>query len=182
MAATPEEFYDMCTPVDPTQAIQFLQNIPLDERHPFVSSRSFVGTNSLHAPATAGHFQLVQLLVASGADKNAANNNGATPFYIAAQNGNHQVVEVLVAAGADINAAAKNDRATPIYFAAQNGHHQVVEMLPAACAGINAAMNDGRTPILIAAYKGDHQVVEVLVAAGADEFLGPQYESRCQMR
>jgi ankyrin repeat protein len=44
---------------------------------------------------------VVQHLVQQGADKNKANNNGATPLYVAAEEGHLAVVLFLVEQGAD---------------------------------------------------------------------------------
>ena len=61
----------------------------------------------------------MELLLAAGADKDAArDDNGVTPIYIASQNGYDKVVELLLAAGADKDAAT-NDGRTPIYIASR---------------------------------------------------------------
>ena len=75
MAATvlsPEDYYNLVLQKDSSQAIQVLERIPLDSRHPFVSFKNekgeprFRGQITLHAAVRAGHIQLVQLLLDSG--------------------------------------------------------------------------------------------------------------------
>ena len=61
-------------------------------------------------------------------DKDQANNQGATPLYIAAENGHLDVVRHLVEVGADKDQAS-NQRATPLFIAALNGHLDVVRHL-----------------------------------------------------
>ena len=55
-----------------------------------------------------GHERVVELLLASGADKDAAAIDGSTPLSITSQNGHSSVVGLLLAAGADKNAVMNN--------------------------------------------------------------------------
>ena len=76
-------------------------------------------------------------------DKNAAQQGGVTPVYIAAQEGHKAIVSALLAAGADKNAAIK-DGATPLFVAAQQGHEAAVSALLAADADMNATPQEQR--------------------------------------
>jgi ankyrin repeat protein len=60
-----------------------------------------------------------------GADKDRAENSGATPLYVAAYSGHLDVVRHLVEVGADKD-HPQNSGETPLYIAAQNGHVDVV--------------------------------------------------------
>ena len=68
------------------------------------------------------------LLLEASADKDQANNQGATPLTLAAYNGHLDVVRHLVEVGADKDHAV-NSGATPLYIAAWNGHLDVVRHL-----------------------------------------------------
>ena len=59
-------------------------------------------------------------LIELGADINKAQDNGATPLFMAAQTGYEVVVRTLIEAGADIN-KAKDTGATPLFVAAEEG-------------------------------------------------------------
>ena len=85
----------------------------------------------LLSAARYGFDAVVSALVAAGANKNTAMQNGITPLFIAAQNGHEAVVSALVAAGADKNAATQ-DGATPLFIASQKGHEAVVSALAGA--------------------------------------------------
>ena len=64
-----------------------------------------------------GHLDVVRHLVEVGADKDQAQNQGATPLFIAAENGHLDVVRHLVDVGADKD-KARDDGATPLFIAA----------------------------------------------------------------
>ena len=168
-----KDFYTLVLEKDPSQAYQTLESIPLYSRLPFVSFRNqegeedFRGQTALHAAASAGHLQLVHLLLESGSDKDALNNNNCSAIYLASANGHHQVVKLLLDIDADKNVSDLSG-ATPLYAAAYNGHHRVVEVLLAAGANQHPSYF-GAAPIAIASFKGHHRVVAMLLAAGADK-------------
>ena len=88
----------------------------------------------LSSAARHGFGAVVSALLAAGADKNAAMQDGATPLHVAAQNGHQAVVSTLVGAGADKNAAMISSGFTPLHYAAQFGYEAVVSALLAAGA------------------------------------------------
>ena len=47
--------------------------------------------------------EIVELLIAAGADVNAKADNGSTPLHKAASGGHKEIVELLIAKGADVN-------------------------------------------------------------------------------
>ncbi len=72
--------------------------------------------------------EIVQLLLAHGADINAAQMGGFTPLHSAASGGKSELVEVLLAAGAD--PAKKCDRGkTPADYANEKGHSELAARL-----------------------------------------------------
>ena len=83
---------------------------------------------SIHIAAEFGHLEAVRQHLAAGADVNAKDDDGQTPFYIAAQSGNREVAELLIAKGADVNAKAKSGW-TPLHEAAIFGRKEAVELL-----------------------------------------------------
>ncbi|KNC69297.1 hypothetical protein SARC_18195, partial [Sphaeroforma arctica JP610] len=67
-----------------------------------------VGCTPLHTASQNGHKDVVELLLAKGADINVKNNDslqqfGRTSLYVASENGHKDVVELLLAKGADIH-------------------------------------------------------------------------------
>ena len=62
------------------------------------------GLTVLGHAAWGGHKEIVELLIAEGADVNAKRNTGVTPLHHAAWKSHKEVAELLIAKGADVNA------------------------------------------------------------------------------
>ena len=58
----------------------------------------------LRYAAETGHKELVELLIANGADVNAKGELGETPLHDAAQADQKEIIKLLIANGADVNA------------------------------------------------------------------------------
>ncbi|MCU1234291.1 MAG: Ankyrin [Candidatus Solibacter sp.] len=151
------------------------------------------GTTPLHQAAANGSAEAMRLLVAAGAEIDAANDFGATPLMWAI--GEPEKVRILVGAGANVNARSKMGR-TPLCLAAANdGSSATVKLLldrgakledqalvAAAAANdmasirlllekgaaVNAKDPVGFTPLMHAAANGNLKAVELLVARHAD--------------
>ncbi|OQR81094.1 protein kinase [Achlya hypogyna] len=121
----------------------------------------------LYTASEEGDTEVVQRLIASGADINQPAKNGWTPITVAATNGHLAVVKALIAAGADFNKDNLKGW-TSIMAAATGGHLAVVQALIEAGADFNKTDVVGWTPINAAAYHGHLPVVNALMAAGAD--------------
>ncbi|KAK3267333.1 hypothetical protein CYMTET_24102, partial [Cymbomonas tetramitiformis] len=112
------------------------------------------------------HNEVVEALLAKGAQVDLADEDGRTPLYIAACNGRKEVVEALLAKGAQVDLAEQNE-GTLLHIAACNGHKVVVEALLAKGAQVDLADKNGGTLLHIAALNGHNEVVEALLAKGA---------------
>ena len=106
------------------------------------------GWTPLHKAAYEGYREIVELLIAKGADVNAKGGvtKGTIPLHKAASNGHKEVAEVLIAKGADVNAKSENGR-TSLHNAALSGHKEVVELLISKGADLNAMHVTGGTPL-----------------------------------
>lgn len=131
-------------------------------------ARTEVGLNGarpLHVAAGKGHVDVVEALVAAGADVDAADRRGLTALVQAAMNGRVGAVEALVGAGAAVD-GTRDGR--PLLDAARNGHSLVVDALLRAGADPNATDGRGQTALHWAATFGFDRVILRLVHAGAD--------------
>ena len=95
----------------------------------------------LHMAAQAGAGEVTELLLAGGADPEAATTEtgGARALHFAAQAGDGRTVEALLAAGADPNAAETAWGQTPLIFAASAGRTSAVRLLLGAGADPSVA-------------------------------------------
>lgn len=97
------------------------------------------GMTPLHAAASNGNIESVEVLLRLGANIEARDDNGNTPLHSAAHfSHSHAVVEVLLRAGADIE--ARNGKGlTPLLVAEDHSHDPLmVEVLLRAGADIEA--------------------------------------------
>jgi ankyrin repeat protein len=92
------------------------------------ASRNAMRVAPLHSALAGGHAEIVELLLAAGADVNAVQADGYTPLHEAAQNGDQVLSERLVAAGAD-PLARLDDGSTPAESARKAGHEQLANWL-----------------------------------------------------
>ncbi len=92
-----------------------------------VSRRTPYGTTPLDRAVVAGFKDIVELLIAKGADVNAKDNWDWTPLHSAVY-GHKEIVELLIAKGADVNAGDGAGR-TPLWYAEKEGYTEIVELL-----------------------------------------------------
>ena len=93
-------------------------------------------------------------LIKSGADVNAARDDGSTPLAWAASRDDAEIVSALLAARANVNAADENGE-TPLLLACGNGDLAIARMLLDAKANPNATRWSGDTPLLMAVSAGN---------------------------
>src|SRR5262245_14267373 len=90
------------------------------------------GLAPLHNAASSHHPEVVDLLLASGADVHAVPRSilpsGFTALHYAASHGDKATAQLLLARGAEVNAAAAYRR-TPLHEAAENGDRETVALL-----------------------------------------------------
>jgi len=117
--------------------------------------------------------EVVRLLLAAGAEVNAADLNGQTPFMKAALRGWAEVFETLLAAGADVDAADEEGataliRALSVDEEDRDAVTRIVQSLLAAGADVQQADDEGQTPLMLAAAYGHVALVRTLLEMGAD--------------
>ncbi|XP_060527199.1 ankyrin repeat domain-containing protein 17-like isoform X2 [Cylas formicarius] len=138
--------------------------------HANVEDRGIKGEcTPLMEAASAGHLDIVRLLVHHGADVNAQSTSGNTPLMYACAGGHTDVVKFLLENGANVEDHNENGH-TPLMEAASAGHVGLAKILLMHGAGINTHSNEFKESALtLACYKGHLDMVRFLLEAGADQ-------------
>jgi ankyrin repeat protein len=118
----------------------------------------------LYGAAKRGHKDIVELLIAKGAEVDKKDYRGYTALFTAAQWGWKDIAELLIAKGANVNTIGGDPR-TPLYQAAEGNRIELVKLLIAKGANVNT---ENYLPLYGAAASGNKEMVELLIAKGAN--------------
>jgi len=125
-----------------------------------INVKDKLGRTALHYAAGQGHKEMVELLLANGAEVNAGTNfYKGTPAEFAMSAGHNEVVELLISKGADIS---------PLHFALNVGDMAKAKNLIESGADVNKRTPYGTAPLHRAVDEGFKNIVELLIAHGAD--------------
>uniref|UniRef100_A0A8C7R3E1 Ankyrin repeat domain 52a n=1 Tax=Oncorhynchus mykiss TaxID=8022 RepID=A0A8C7R3E1_ONCMY len=121
------------------------------------------GRTCLHAAASGGNVECLNLLLSSGTDLNQRDQSGRTPLHYAAANGRYQCTVTLVSAGAEVNEPDRTG-CTPLHYSAAS---------QAFCSCLEHLLDNGADPSLVnskgysavhyAASHGNKQNLELLL-------------------
>jgi len=118
--------------------------------------------------AFMGDDEVVQALIAQGADVNARDETGNPVLLIAVRPYSSETVKLLIDNGADVNVTGYLGD-TPLLKASFQGLPELVRILLDAGADPNFVQSDGGdTALMNACVFGRREIVELLVERGAD--------------
>ncbi|PCJ58768.1 MAG: hypothetical protein COA65_07370 [Rhodospirillaceae bacterium] len=124
----------------------------------------------LRDASAAGNAELVQIMLARGADPNAIDDSGRSALINAAWRGRKKVIELLLEKGTDLTIRDR-EGLSAINWAGVNGHSDVIYLLGKAGANLNNRDNDNLTPLMRAAWNGHTKAVAALLSEGANPNL-----------
>ena len=90
----------------------------------------------------------IRVIINSGADVNAKDEDDITPLYCAVMTGNLTAVRALIEAGAYVNLSCEGIYKTPLACAVVGGDIRIVRLLIDAGADVNARLDFGRTVLM----------------------------------
>ena len=125
------------------------------------------GSTALHWAVDRDDVEMVDRLIAAGADVNALNRYGFPPIAFAAVNGSATALSRLITAGADPKAPFPGGE-TLLMTAARTGNPDGIEVLLDAGADVNATDDAGQSALMWAAAANNPGAVAALVARGAN--------------
>jgi PTS system fructose-specific IIA component/PTS system nitrogen regulatory IIA component len=131
-----------------------------------VNAKGFSCGTLLHIAVATNTLEVIQYLVAQGADVNAKHWRD-TPLHKAAEKNSLEVVQYLISQGADVNAKGYQGQ-TPLHYAAGGNSVEVVQYLVSQGADALAKGSLGRTPLHNAAESNTLEVLQYLISQGAD--------------
>ncbi|GAA5805279.1 hypothetical protein HPULCUR_010794 [Helicostylum pulchrum] len=126
----------------------------------FINERDAHGDSLLHFASRIHCLPVMELLVQSGADTEAANEHGRRPIHEAIES--VECVTYLVnKCHVDVNAMKRGDW-TPVMSASLKGNIEIVQILVNAGALLNRTTRDGRTALYLAVQEGHIQLSKYL--------------------
>ncbi|MCH7848219.1 MAG: ankyrin repeat domain-containing protein [Planctomycetes bacterium] len=130
---------------------------------------TIAGVTPLMYAATSRSPEIVQALVAAGADTAATTGDGKTALHYAAEvSENRAALIALLSAGATVDVQENMVGWTPLMMAALFGDANGVEALIEAGADVTIGRSSGATALHQAAYRFDSSKILLILDAGAD--------------
>lgn len=126
------------------------------------------GQTALHCAAGSGHPAALHVLLMSGANKNAVDDDQMTPMYHAGlhKNDGHEVCAWILRFGYDL--LVRDDRGDNLLVvAAYKGFGSLIQDLLARAPNTEVKGGAGITPLIAAAAHGKHKAVRSLLERGA---------------
>ncbi len=111
--------------------------------------------------------EVLELLLARGADINARDSKGRTFVYNGALRDSCSLVDYMALKGADLNAKTI-DGVTPVMQAVAGGHVKMVELLIAMGANVNLQDDSGDTALHSSVLYENPEMLKTLALHGAD--------------
>lgn len=128
------------------------------------------GLSCLHTACRGGHYGVVSLLIAAGADVNMSDLRGMTPLLSAIHGGDLGLVQKLIEAGADVNKSTTRSVST-VHVAVACQALPILALLLERGARVNSSNTfNGKTPLHIAAELGNYDMCDLLMRHDADTF------------
>lgn len=132
-----------------------------------VNERDWDDLTALITAASAGHLEIVKLLIKAGADVNLSDKDGITALMEASIMGHDKIVYQLLDAGAEVDFTS-NSGVTALWLAAGENKVAVLKTLLKKNADATVTRSDGITALMTASVAGHVEAIKLLLEDGAD--------------
>ena len=149
------------------------QELSYKDCNQIISLRTGYSYSLLSLASMDGHDQIVERLLAKGADVNTQIDS-LSALHFASQEGHESIVRILLDKGALADLQSQNE-GTALLLALKSGHFSIVELLLKNGADVNARDGDGDSALHLAALNGYDSVVRCLLNHGADANAQDKY-------
>lgn len=139
----------------------------LKDKSADVNVRDWDDLTALITASSAGHLDIVKLLIKAGADVNASDKDGITALMEASIMGHDKIVSTLIEAGAEVDFKS-NSGVTALWLAAGENRVGVMKILLKNHADATVTRSDGITALMTASVAGHHEAAKMLLDEGAD--------------
>ena len=123
--------------------------------------------DSVIEAARYGNDGSVRRVLASGADPDTRQADGATALHLAVRRQDLEMAAVLLEAGAEVRAMNRSG-AVPLHLASERGDADMIALLLEAGTNPNILRGFLETPIMFASQSGSVESVRILIEAGAE--------------
>lgn len=108
---------------------------------------ALIAVEACKGDVVTSRVELIELLIAQGAEVNLRNSEGRTALMYAARNGDAPAVNALLRSGASVNIADNNGETAVIKAATNSCNEETVKALLSAGADLNARDHKGRNAL-----------------------------------
>ena len=129
---------------------------------------SHEGKRPLVEASSAGHVEVLELLLEARADPNLTGCDGRTALQLASRTGHVEIVRILLNAGALTARAYRDTYMTALHEASSFGHSEVVRLLLDARADKDSKAVNDWSALQLASSHGHVETVRMLLQARAD--------------
>ncbi len=133
-----------------------------------LTSSSLGGMTAMHWASKNGNVEIIDVLLAAGADPNVGNKVGKRPAALAAENGQLEALQRIVAAGGEIDSRDEIGGTPLLWASALSKNPETVKFLIDSGADVNVIDSNGMTPLIWAAGIGRPETVRLLLDNGAN--------------
>ena len=138
-------------------------SLSLKAKHQFHTKIKETGDNALHLACKMKDLKLVQLLL-DHCPVNIKNNDGNTPFHIAAQDGSFSLMKCLISSGDyPLDEYRNNCGNSVLHLACTSGSLDIVQLLIDKCC-VTSRNSIGNTPIHVACTNNASKLVNCLLS------------------